>query len=463
MVGILQDDEEQTNSLRRNKMNKMMKWSLAVACAVISTGSVMAQGDGGPLIDALVKKGVLSSQEGEEIRADMTADLAATPGGMITWGSSAVRGVKIYGDARMRYQWENKQDQTASNPNQNADRNRYRYRIRLGADYQFAENWNAGVRLETSTANDSTNNNFGGYFDKTGDEIYVGLVYLQYATSNPALFGFEFADSFKLTMGKQKTPFLLSNAFWDSDINPEGFSEEIGWTNVFTDGFDVTLRGGQYVVSEENNSTLNTQDGFLFVAQAEARYSWASKTYAKVAPMFISESAGTFLGQENGGTVAGENGIAQLGHVQVIAVPVEVAFNAWSLKHKFFGTYGINLEGDQLARRDYGIPSDENDLSTFFNVGYQMGKGKGKGAWQIGAEYRYIEAGAYTTNLSDSDFAKNENNQQGVVLSAGYSFTDNISGGVTWFHSSDIDKGIDVGTSDANTADILQVDLSWRF
>src|SRR5690606_24133123 len=108
------------------------------------------------------------------------------------------------------------------------------------------------------------------------------------------------------------------------------------------------------------------------------------------------------------------------------ALPVEVAFDGFGLKHKVFGTYGINLEAEQLGRGDMGIGRDETGMNQFFNVGYGIGKGKGKGAWKAGVEYRYIEAGAYSTNLSDSDFAKNELNQHGIVLSAGYEFTDNI-------------------------------------
>ncbi len=45
---------------------------LSVAAALLSSAALTLQAqDAGALVDKLVKKGVLSSQEGEEVRADM--------------------------------------------------------------------------------------------------------------------------------------------------------------------------------------------------------------------------------------------------------------------------------------------------------------------------------------------------------------------------------------------------------
>lgn len=458
-----------------------MKWMLtSMAALVLVTASAQAQGDGGPLVDALVKKGVLSSQEGEEIRASMLEDLNATGGGMLSWGSSAVKGVKLYGDARMRYQWENAQDSQNGTANPNNDRSRFRYRLRLGADYQFSENWKSGIRLETSESNDSTNNNFGGYFDKVGDEVYVGLVYLEYETNSPVLFGLDVADYFDLRMGKHLQPFLISSAWWDGDINPEGFSEQIAWNNIGTQGLDFTLRGGQYVISETDNRANSgnavdpnsNEDAWLFVGQSEIKYSWAPKTYFAFAPTVMVETGGMLTDEENGGTSpAGENPDASLGDLAVLMIPMEAKWNMWNLEWKAYGTYGHNFaagnEADNAVLAGDNSARGESDRH-FWNAGLEAGKGKGKGAWKLGAEYRYIDAFSYSTNLSDSDFGKNLFNQRGVVVAGSYGFTENITGAVTWMHSSDIDSSLDVdngttGESDGNTVDVLQVDMSWKF
>ncbi|MFQ3670523.1 MAG: hypothetical protein SNJ84_03605, partial [Verrucomicrobiia bacterium] len=71
--------------------------SLGLALSMTAgTWTATAQ-DSGALVDALVRKGVLSSQEGEEIRADLLAENALTPGGKLNI-SSHVRQLRLYGD-----------------------------------------------------------------------------------------------------------------------------------------------------------------------------------------------------------------------------------------------------------------------------------------------------------------------------------------------------------------------------
>jgi len=450
-------------------------WALALAVTGLGALSLQAQGDSGPLIEALVKKGVLSSQEGEELRTDMLADYSATAGGMLTYGSSAVKGLKLYGDARLRYQYENAQDQTNTGGGRNEDRSRYRYRLRVGADYIFAENWKAGVRFETADASDSTNTDLGGFFDKTGDEIYVGLVYLQYETTTPTLFGWEFADYYDARFGKHIHPYLISGAFWDGDINPEGLTQQVGWKGVFTENLGVTLRGGAYVIDEENNNggggkaDENNEDDFLFMGQAEFAYDFGSKTVLKVAPMLLATTGGVSQNAEGAGAPSNENGQPYFHNFFALMLPAELKFKTGDFGHKIYGTYGINFEGAQrindnaAALNAYDVAADQSGQNQLFNVGYELSKGKGKGAWKIGGEYRYIEAGSWDANLSDSDFGKNELNQQGVVATASYGFTDNISGGLTYMKSWDIDEGFDSGASDNHTVDLVQVDLMWKF
>jgi len=471
MVGILQDDEEQTNSLRRNKMNKMMKWSLAVACAVISTGSVMAQGDGGPLIDALVKKGVLSSQEGEEIRADMTADLASTPGGMISWGSSAVRGVRIYGDTRFRYEYNSIRDQVTppgSDSRQTED-HRYRYRLRIGADYTFASNFNAGVRLETQADSTSTNTDLGGFFDKNGDAINIGLAFLSYA--NTDVWGI--FDTVRLTAGKQISPLYFNgvNGFlWDTDANPEGFSQELGWKDVGFDKLDIAFRSGQYIVSNVNNSAVpaaagiggNATDAWMATAQVEAKYDWATRSGFKIAPTFIG-----IQGDETG-TQANSSVLRQsLSNDAYFLIPAEVYFNVLKQPLRLYGTYGLNLNGEGRNHLATGerFNSSKNQL---FNVGATLGNARNKGSWDITGEYRYVETNAYTRNLQDSDFNGGRGNGHGFVGSFGYAVTDNVQLRASYFHSMNIDKTqgtfpAPTGGTNASIAQVLQIDLSWRF
>lgn len=469
-------------------MNRqIVRWALALAATGLGVSSLMAQGDSGPLIDALVKKGVLSSQEGEEIRADMLADYGATPGGMLTYGSSAVKGLRLYGDARVRYQYTNEINnanlQGIAGRNQatiNTNRNRYRYRVRVGADYIFTENWRGGIRMESQAGATSTNNDFGALNAK--QPLQIGLVYLQYTTSTPALFGFEFADMFDLRMGKHLHPFYFNgvNGFlWDTDTNPEGFSEQIGWNNVGLDKLNIVARAGQYIFQDRLDSqgtatNRGPDDEFMFVGQLDVNYEWASKTGAKIAPMYLGVLASSSAERAPNSIPGAANTTPNdHSHHHLIAIPGEVYWNMWGQPWRAYGTYGINLAGGPRTDLVTNGVRKDRDFSQLFNLGLTVGSARNKGGWTVTGEYRYIEAGSANAFLLDSDFNGGFTNAEGFIVSGSYAFTDNIAGTITFFNSNNIDDTI-VTTGGAagdaigrgvgfGTAQVLQVDLSWRF
>src|SRR5882762_6738966 len=140
---------------------------------------VHAQSDGA-LLDALVQKGVLSDQEAEDVRASEAKDYATTPAGKLSI-SDHITNLKLYGDARFRFEYLDEKPQSGLQPasgTPNGDNivERNRYRLRVGADYTFTDNFRARFELETSGANDSANQTFGGQYAKAG--INIGLIYL---------------------------------------------------------------------------------------------------------------------------------------------------------------------------------------------------------------------------------------------------------------------------------------------
>ncbi|MDR0533820.1 MAG: putative porin, partial [Verrucomicrobiales bacterium] len=262
-----------------------------------SVSTNQASAGSNALIDVLVKKGILTNDEAQGIEEDLLQQEQAHPGGFLQLGSKADIGLLFYGDARLRYQWNN-----AQTPANNNDQSRYRLRVRLGADYQFAENWKAGVRLETGTKSDSANTDLGGYFSKDNAGIYVGLAYLEYETAKPTLFGEGIADYLDFRAGKILQPYFNNDLLWYSEVNPEGFAEQIGWKDVSVDGFDVNLRGGEFITSnvDETKATAGS-DAFLFVAQAEGKYHFEKDAYVTLAPSFISETNDRADTQDGGG------------------------------------------------------------------------------------------------------------------------------------------------------------------
>ena len=491
--------------------NIFKSMALMAGVAALSMTAAMAQ-QSDALIDALVKKGVLSDQEAEEIRVDLSKEYNATSAGKIQL-SSFISKLQLFGDARLRYEYLNARTPAAGNNGlaANADRDRFRYRLRLGATYTYDSHWSATVRLETATANNSTNVDFGRYFDKYGDSINVGLVYLEYqnqwslfdstsTVANGKSYSTVTDPGFTLTtdwrVGKAPKQILLSEAFWDGDTNPEGVAQEFGFTNIGVDGLSLYARGAEYFPGLANGSTGgsttgigNDEIGSLLIGQLEVKYAWDSNSNVRIAPMFMTETEATLgttatLNQEvdSGNstgitpttTTVGAHPYNTLGRLAVAAVPIEVNFKLFGQPNQVWGTYGANLEGqDRLNSLGY---QGQHGQNTFWNAGYQIGQSKKKGDWMASAEYRWIETASYTPNLSESDWADNTLNQQGFVLRAGYNLTDFLFGQVSFYHSNPIETGpghngslpaggvayAGAGTYDGQV-DRVQVDLSWKF
>lgn len=73
----------------------------AAFAALLCAGTAFAQ-DSGPLIDLLVKKGIINDQEGEELRADLARDSAAGIISTVSGGKSTV-GLSISGRLQVQY------------------------------------------------------------------------------------------------------------------------------------------------------------------------------------------------------------------------------------------------------------------------------------------------------------------------------------------------------------------------
>ena len=499
---------------------------LAVGAAVLTASVAHAQ-DSGALIDALVKKGVLSDQEAEDIRVDLTKEYNTTSAGKIEL-SSFISHLKLFGDARLRYNYSNAQTYSAtpapaggpaSGHVNNNDESQYRWRLRLGAEYTYDPHWSAVVRLETATGNDSTNTDFGNYFDKTANTIYVGQVYLRYqnqfslfdSTSTVAN-GKNFNTvtdpgvdaGVDIVVGRGPSQITLSEAFWDEDLNPDGLAEQFTFKHVGVEGLTLAARGAEYITSDNStnglatvvggnsttSSTSKNESAYLFIAQLEAKYEFAPKTNVVISPLFLTETPGTYNGiattlpEQSGNDYATSNtNLAVLGGLNVVAIPLEFNFPLFGQPNKVYGTYGANLTPVDRLQRIEGFPGEagggvaayanQHGQNSFFNAGYQIGELKKKGDWQLSAEYRWIEALSYTPNLSDSDWANGVLGQQGVALKAAYSFTDFLTANVIYYHSNPIRpeggdavgavNGIYGSTGAEGQADIIQGNLNWKF
>src|SRR6185369_2189352 len=133
----------------------------AIAFCFAFTGIAARAQDAGALLDLLVRKKIITDQEAEEVRAELTKEAAATSAGK--WKlSTPITELELYGDTRLRYEYRSGQTEGGvSPPNDWQERKRERYRLRIGLRGVLADDWFFGVRLETSQNPRSTNVTFG--------------------------------------------------------------------------------------------------------------------------------------------------------------------------------------------------------------------------------------------------------------------------------------------------------------
>ncbi len=381
-------------------MKNIWKSLMAImGVTVLSIHGSMAQ-DSGALIDALVKKGVLTDQEGEEIRSETAKDWAQTSASKINI-SSFIKNITLYGDMRLRF--EDREgitgvgDSNASggpgpgSASVSQEKDRWRYRLRVGVKGDLYDSFFYGVRLNSGGSNQRSGNisfgNSGGAkdggntaFGSTGDAANGG----PFAHNNG--FGFDLlyvgvkpADWVTLTMGQIANPFYTTNMIWDDNLNPTGFSEQFSH-KVIDDDTEVFANFGQFLYdsfqtsSSTASSSVGGNNNFMLEEQIGIKHKFTDDIYYKGA---VGVMTYTGYGEETGTTVdagtlgnwggAGNqpihfNGVFtgfnansnsySVNNLAVLETPFEVGFKIqkdW-IPMKLFGDFAYNLSGRDRAQ-----------------------------------------------------------------------------------------------------------------
>src|SRR5258708_10528001 len=311
------------------------KFALALAGLVALTTSA-AFADDQALIDALVRIGILSQKDAEQIESEVSKNPS-----MVTPPSSAlklapwIKELKLGGNLLLRYQWDEEQAQEPSsapgiptptpspslrNPtptltasptgrNHVATRSRWRFKLFLNAEMKFDAGFFGGFSLITSNFSDTNFQTYTGGFQNYG--IYI----------NKAFLGWNGYPGLTVVAGKQDLPFYATTLFWDAiKMFPQGLVERIdfdqllGWNSAgepvsyckegkapppapakHHGAFELALIAGQFIFYDNNEYNFDSDlknDSYLFEEQLLARYKtdWFSIT---VAPsLFIANAAG---------------------------------------------------------------------------------------------------------------------------------------------------------------------------
>ena len=485
----------------------------ALAASLVLGGIAAARAqDAGALLDLLVKKKIITDQEAEEVRGELTREAATTAAGK--WKISApITEIELYGDARMRYEARTGQagfpDRITPN-GENTQRNRARYRLRLGLRGTLMDDWFFGLRLETSSNPRSTNVTIGdeasgGSFSKASDGLNVGQAYV----------GYKGIRDVTLTAGRMPNPLITTSMVWDADINPEGLAEQ--WKHTF----NVSLGGGrtsaaaydkdgkataavtseptkiaidlfanfaQFIYDDSNpedpvgprsvtgGRRVPNSDAFLLAWQVGARINFTKDVFLQIAPTLYNYTGNgdsfnaRFVGDPNfrqGNTVVSPNQTG-INSLMIFDMPAEFDWKFGEIPMRFFADFAVNLDGDDRATAA-GHP-EKGDQRYAYQVGFGVGKIKQKHDWSIEVFWQHVEQFALDPNLVDSDLYDSRVNMEGVAVRGGYALSDAVTFNLTYGYGRQADTSLGTGgIGDAFSINplrkyqIFQADLNVKF
>lgn len=476
-------------------------------------GASTSHAEDSALIDALVRKGVLTDREAAEIRTDMKKESADNPANKIKI-SNSVTELKLYGDLRLRYQYNSTDRQIdplgiGNDPDRSPSgepQSRWRFRLRLNADFKLGENFFGGVELSTQQAADSGMQTYENGFDDYN--IYISKAFV----------GWNAADWLTVSAGKVGNPFYANDGLvWDPDITPTGlvqnfalhklFPSEVESAGFSKDGktaltkevaspWELNLVAGQFIFDDNNENNLDNDsatDAYLFETQLIASYKFSKDLKFTIAPAWFTYVNGSLSGLTSAASFndnAAVSGATR--NLNLILAPGEVAFKVAGLKTRLLWDFSYNIEGQQrvddiynlaFLANDAGQDSDDDvtdpdDLRSrhssvddiAYLIGLQVGENKKKGDWSVLANYRQTGLGAVDPNLNDSDFSSSFLNTRGVKLSLAYNFTDFAVAVITYQHAWNLRQDLAGGeatggnaVANANEVQTIQVDFNLKF
>ena len=474
-------------------------------------GSVrLPAADDSPLLNTLVRKGVLSEKEASDIQAEAIKETAGVTAGKIVVGDW-VKELKFSGDLRIRNQWDERTPMIVGNPNSktldsNIPRDRWRFRLRLNADFKLAGNFFGGVQLSTSDNRNAASGNatYTGGYDNYG--IFISRAFMGW---NPE-------PGLTFIAGKQANPFYTTDLFWDPTVNPTGLVERIDFHKLFNltfgeptvasgpDGktpppvpetkpknaLEVSLIAGQFIFFDNNEDAHNTQlkfDAYQFETQLLTKLKLGDNFSVTVAPAIFATndesvgSAGVLSdGNLDPGNVPGIGGSGAQNTAQpfpisqrnelMLLIPGDITLKTfgkpltlyWDFVYNFLGNSRFNEDLGPLfssfrfltptattpAFRHPWQPSISDDLAWL--VGLRYGENKKAGDFYGSVDYRQVGIASIDPNFNSDDFALSNLNAEGFKVQLAYNLTDFLTITVTGFFSDALTKNLYGGYATGN-------------
>ena len=376
----------------------------------VEIGSLKAQikkTQGGPTVLQLERKRLLELVRQEVAKAQAEAWFTR-------W--------KLKGDFRYRHEWTN----DGTFPDAQRRRTRHRVRLRVGAFVKVNDEWDVGLQLATGSATPtSTNQTLDTFFSSKA--VFWDLMYARYRPGK--------IENLEVIFGKMENPFYRvggsGDLIWDSDVRPEGIA--FNYHRKACENLTVYFTGGGFWIDERQYDAVSndTADTSLWAGQLYAKVDLpqiGEKVYVKSGLAYydygnIEGFPATFGLAGNTGDIA--RGLNRYAMDYDIWNPfVEAGFPVAKIPFMIFADFAINSAAEDPQRlplatqNTLGVPHifpDENDFGWM--VGFQLGKAKKPGSWQVRYDYRDLMPDAVLGALTDADFIGGGTNGSGHKIS----------------------------------------------
>ncbi len=374
--------------------------------------------------------------------------------------SKWVEDVKVSGDYRLRYEYFNRPIASET------DRKRLRFRLRLNTDFKLPNNLLARLTFASGTGEQvSTNQSFTGLGGEKS--IWIDKAYLAYQP-------WEFL---KIQGGRMENPIwrqYSSDAVWDNDFTPEGFSQSI---DTLVGPFRLFANGLQMVVSEDSGSNADAAhkgqqyDKWMFGEQIGLETRLPLQSRLKIA-------AAKYYWQHlrNGSSPIATGGVQQKGNRRNASGVQINDFNEIELTGElstWIGKFPLSMQGTSITNigaKDIGVSvatstTKVGKLNQGFQVGAIFGKAKEKGTWEVAYFRKYLQTDATEADVADSDFGDGGTNRKGHIMWIAYAPTDFTTLVAKYLQSEVVTRSLAPSVSAAQGEPIhrYQVDLNVKF
>lgn len=378
------------------------------------------------ILKLLVKKGIITQEEIDEIKAEVATKERAIPATLEERIAKVekdtpkwIKNFKLKGDLRLRNDYE------ISEPGKN--NNQQRLRFRLGATTKVNDKIDLGFGLATGGSSiTSTNQTIDGSFGtKDFDLDYAYAKYKPY-------------DWAYLIGGKFKSPFFHTDMLWDSDVRFEGFAgkvtHKLDSTKLFAAGGyfpmedtvgprDISLLAGQI------GSETKFDDNGLKLKTGVAYYNFLSIEGATTATLTGERTTNTYDG-------------TALRHDFRVISPTAKLY--------------IPKIGGLLGEFATNTGADNEDEAWRLGAWLGSSKVKKKGQWRLLGQYSEVERDSFVDIFGDGDWNDAGTNAKGWEAIFDYGLADHVIFSVDYYNTEVIS-----GTQSDDQK--LQVDLVFKF